>query len=332
MASSPVDGIDQVLCLSRRDLDSLGLEMIEIVDLLEEMFRQRASTEMINPPKIFEHRSDARFYSSMVAFAPAMGFASCKWQSGDADNPGRGLPMIQGLLLLTEDRTGQPVAMMDAKWITGERTAAASALVARHQAKSDARTLAIIGAGFQARKHLQAMVQAVPGLTACCVYDIAPERAHQFVAEMSPRFDVEIAVAGSAEACVRSGDIVVSGAPIVEHPEPFIQSSWVQPGCLGISIDYDASWSAAAAGRMDRVLCDDRAQLEDERRKGHFAGVPSIDAELSEMLHGGTGLRAHDGERILVFNLGIALEDLAVASVLYRRAVERSVGTPVAMG
>ena len=91
MDSSPVDRIDQVLCLSRRDLDSLGLEMIEIVDLLEEMFRRRASTGMVNPPKIFEHRSDSRFFSSMVAFAPAMGFASCKWQSGDADNPGRGL-------------------------------------------------------------------------------------------------------------------------------------------------------------------------------------------------------------------------------------------------
>ena len=90
MDSSPVDRIDQVLCLSRRDLDSLGLEMIEIVDLLEEMFRRRASTGMVNPPKIFEHRSDSRFFSSMVAFAPAMGFASCKWQSGDADNPGRG--------------------------------------------------------------------------------------------------------------------------------------------------------------------------------------------------------------------------------------------------
>jgi ornithine cyclodeaminase/alanine dehydrogenase len=330
-AVQPAEKVKHLICLNSEQIEQLELSMAEVVELLDAMFRQRATTRMVNPPKIFEHRSDSRLYSSMVSFAPSMGFASCKWQSGDADNPSRGLPLIQGLLLLTEDETGQPVALMDAKWITGERTAAASALLARHQARSDARTLSILGCGLQARKHLQALTQAVPTLRRCFVYDIIAERAQAFVTEMRQHYELEIVACSSARDCVVEGDVVVSGAPIVQHPKPVIDPDWIKPGCLGISIDYDASWCPETVASMDLVLSDDRGQLRDEQNKGHFKGVDRIDADLSEMLHAGTALRSNDEQRILGYNLGISLEDLAVASELYRRAVARNIGTLVEM-
>ena len=82
---------------------------------------------------------------------------------------------------------------------------------------------------------------------------------------------------------------------------------------------------------MDLVLSDDRSQLRDEQNKGHFKGVDRIDADLSEMLHAGTALRSNDEQRILGYNLGISLEDLAVASELYCRAVAQNIGTLVEM-
>ncbi len=321
--------IDNIICLNSSDLDSLRLGMSEIVDLLDQMFRQRANEWMVNPPKIFEHRSDTRLYSSMVSFAPSIGYASCKWQSGDADNPARGLPLIQGLLLLTEDQTGQPVAMMDSKWITGERTAAASALLAREQARKGASTLSILGCGLQARKHLEAMTTTLTTLERCVVYDIIPERAKAFKAEKQDNTALEIVVASSAKSCVTEGDIVVSGAPIVEHPKPVIEPAWVKPGCLGISIDYDASWCPQTVAAMDLVLTDDRGQLRDEQRKGHFEGVDQIHADLSELLVSNRARRSDDSQRILGYNLGIALEDLAVAAELYQRAVAGRIGTRV---
>ena len=331
--TSPVQAkkIEHLICLNSSQIEQLALSMGDIVDLLDAMFRQRATTRMVNPPKIFEHRSDTRLYSSMVSFAPSLGFASCKWQSGDADNPARGLPLIQGLLLLSEDETGQPVALMDAKWITGERTAAASALLAHHQARRGADTLSILGCGLQARKHLEALTDAVPSLERCYVYDIIAERADAYVAEMSAQYALEIVSVASARECVEPGDIVISGAPIVAHPKPVIEPDWIKPGCLGISIDYDASWRPETVASMDLVLSDDRGQLLDEQGKGHFEGVARIDADISEMLHAGKGLRTNDEQRILGYNLGIALEDLAVACELYRRALEQGVGTPVAM-
>ena len=113
--------------------------MAEIVSILEEMFRLKAEGGTVLPPKIFFHRNGPRFYSSMVSSAPALGYAGCKWQSGDPDNPARGLAYIQGLFIMSEDATGQPVAIMDSKWMTGNRTAAASALAAKHLARKGAR-------------------------------------------------------------------------------------------------------------------------------------------------------------------------------------------------
>ena len=323
--------IDHLVCLNAEQLNELELSMLDIVDLLESMFRARATTLMVNPPKIFEHRTQTRLYSSMVSFSPSIGYASCKWQSGDADNPARGLPLIQGLLLLTEDVTGQPVALMDAKWITGERTAAASALLARTQARPGAEVLSILGCGLQARKHIEALTAVVPTLNRCVVYDTIAQRAEQYVQEMSARYALKFVVMPDPRSCVVEGDIVVSGAPIVEHPEPVITPDWIKPGCLGISIDYDASWCPETVAAMDLVLTDDRDQLADEQGKGHFKGVDRIDADLSEMLHANQGVRTSPEQRILGYNLGIALEDLAVAAELYKRAVARGVGTKLAI-
>ena len=144
--------------------------MAEIVRILEEMFLLKAAGGTVLPPKIFFHRNGPRFYSSMVSSAPALGYAGCKWQSGDPDNPARGLAYIQGLFILSEDATGQPVAIMDSKWVTGNRTAAASAVAAKHLARKGARTMAILGCGLQGRKNLEALKAVLPDLARCQAY------------------------------------------------------------------------------------------------------------------------------------------------------------------
>src|SRR5436190_23088396 len=137
----PVAKAEPILYLSSQNLEELGLSMAEIVPILEDMFRLKAVGGTVLPPKIFFHRNGPRFYSSMVSAASGLGYAGCKWQSGDPDNPARGLAYIQGLFILSEDASGQPVAIMDSKWVTGNRTAAASAVAAKHLARQDARTM-----------------------------------------------------------------------------------------------------------------------------------------------------------------------------------------------
>ena len=324
-----VDIRKSIRFLSRTDLDTLGLGMGEIIDILEAAFRAKAAGKVIMPPKIFFHRDGPRFYSSMVSASPELGYAGCKWQSGDPENSGLGLPYIQGLYILTEDATGQMCAVIDAEWITGQRTAAASGLVVRLLAKNSDRTLGILGCGLQGRKHLEAVHAARPQFDRCVCYDLVPERQERFIEEMKGRFGFDsIAGMTGPEEVARTCDVLVTGGPIRKDRKPVIRSDWIKPGSLVVTIDYDSYVTDEAIGSMDLVLTDDYGQIKDARRnEGKFPGVTRVDSEVAELVAHGTGARTSDEQRILVFNLGIALEDLATAIEILDRAEKADVGT-----
>jgi len=292
------------------------------------MFRLKAAGGTVMPPKIFFHRNGPGFYSSMVSSAPAIGYAGCKWQSGDPANPARGLPYIQGLFVMTEDETGQPVAIMDSKWVTGNRTAAASALAAKHLARKDARAVAILGCGLQGRKNLEVLKSVLPSLTHCRAYDIVPQREAAFVQELNGRWGVSVTGARSAEQAVRGADIIITAGPIEETRRATLAAEWLAPGSLTVTLDYDSYVTDAAIAAADLVLTDDRGQIEDARRhEGKFTGVTLIDAELADLVSSGKGRRTSETQRILVFNLGIALEDLATGIEILKRANAMKIGT-----
>jgi ornithine cyclodeaminase/alanine dehydrogenase-like protein (mu-crystallin family) len=318
---------ETILYLSNQDLEDLSLSIAEIVSILEEMFLLKATGGTVLPPKIFFHRNGPRFYSSMVSSAPALGYAGCKWQSGDPDNPARGLAYIQGLFILSEDATGQPVAIMDSKWVTGNRTAAASAVAAKHLARQDARTMAILGCGLQGRKNLEALKAVLPTLAHCQAYDVVPEREAAFVREMNGRWGVAVVGAGSAERAVRDADVVITAGPIEDTRRATIVPEWLAPGSLTVTLDYDSYVTDAAIAAVDLVLTDDRGQMDDARlHERKFIGVTRIDAELADLLSTGKGRRTREDQRILVFNLGIALEDLATGVEILKRARQKKVG------
>lgn len=321
-----------ILYLNSAALDGLELDPSSIVDVLERVFRHKASGATLMPPKIFFHVPGDRFYSAMASCCPPLGYAGCKWQSGDPANPERGLPYVQGSFVLTEHETGQMVAIIDAKWITGKRTAAASALVARYQARAGAAELAILGCGLQGRAHLEALAAEVGTLVCCRAYDRVPERTAAFVAELDRRCaDIRVVGTESAEDAVHGADIVITGGVIQERREPTIASRWIAPGALVITIDYDSYVTDECIAAMDLVLTDDREQLADARlREGKFTGVTRIDADLAELIADGRARRGDDHQRIIAFNLGIALEDVATAAEIFRRAQVRDVGLRLA--
>ncbi len=318
-----------ILYLGAKDLDGLGLGMPEIVNILEDVFRHKAAGNTVNPPKIFFHFDQDRLYSAMASSCPPLGHAGCKWQSGDPANASRGMPYIQGLYILNEHATGQMVAVMNSEWITGRRTAAASALVARHQARAGSTELAILGCGLQGRMHLEIIAHEVPSLELCRVYDLVPERQAAYVEEFDGRFGgVRVVGAESAEAACRGADVIIPGGPITKQRNATIVSDWIKPGALIVTIDYDSYVTDECIAAMDIVMTDDRGQIEDAGvHEGKFTGVTRIDADNAELIVHGTGKRQNDDQRILAFNLGIALEDVATATEIYKRARATGAGT-----
>jgi ornithine cyclodeaminase/alanine dehydrogenase-like protein (mu-crystallin family) len=314
-------------------LEKLGFSMNDIVKVLEEAFRVKAHGGVIMPPKVFFYRDGDRFYSSMASASSHLGFGGCKWQSGDPENPTRGLPYIQGLYILTEDKTGQVRAVIDAEWITSQRTAAASALVVKYQAVPGAKTLGILGCGLQGRKHVEAIEAVRPELEECICFDIRPEAQEVFIAEMGQNHSMKMTGANSAEEVCRASEILITGGPIEVVRKPTIKPDWINPGCLVVTIDYDAYITDEAIADMDIVLSDDVGQIEEERRTNKkFLGVPRLDTTLADLVAFGKGKRVSDTQKILGLNLGIALEDLAFAIEILQRAEEQAIGITLPIG
>ncbi|HEV8277083.1 MAG TPA: ornithine cyclodeaminase family protein [Streptosporangiaceae bacterium] len=249
-------------------------------------------------------------------------------------NPARGLDAHQGLVTLFDGETGMPTAILDASAVTAVRTAAVTAVATGLLARGDARVLAILGAGTQARAHLRALA-AVRDFAQVRVY--APTRAHaQALVEQARGARGELGVAVSAEEAVRDADVVVT---VTSAREPVLRHGWLTPGAhvnaVGASIpqarELDTATVAASA-----LFCDSRESLRNEASEfrlaiaeGLIAGEGHVRAELGEVLAGTAPGRRDAGELTLFRSLGLAIEDLAAAEHAVATARKRGIGTEV---
>ena len=315
----------QVLYLSRADVERVNLPMQEVIDLLEKAFLDKGNGKVEMPPKPGIHTMPDAFIHAMPAFIPSMQSAGIKWVSGYPENFKRGLPYITGLLILNDVETGIPYAVMDCIWITAMRTGAASALSAKYLARPDSATAGILACGVQGRTNLEALA-CLFSIKQVFAYDALPEAQEKFIAEMSEKFDFDIlGVKGPKQAVVES-DLVVSSGPILKHPTPTIEKDWLRPGSYGSAVDFDSYWSGPAMAQMDRISTDDHAQFQYYKSVGYFGQTPEPYADLGELVAGLKPGRQDEKERTLAINLGLAMDDMAVAPEIYRRAKEKGLG------
>ncbi len=249
-----------------------------------------------------------------------------KWVSGYPDNREKGLPYISGLLILNDPDSGIPVSVMDATWITAMRTGAATAVAAKHLARSDSRSVGIIACGVQGRTNLEALA-CVLDLEYARAYDIDPGAAKRFAAEMQDRHGLAVEVVSHPREAVRELDLVVTSGPILKNPQPVIDAGWLAPGAFGCALDFDSYWSGAALAEADKLATDDAGQMDYYRQVGYFRSTPSPYADLGEIVVGTSPGRESDEERTICINLGLALEDMATAKLIYGRALSGGIGT-----
>lgn len=315
----------QFLYLSQSDVQSVGLDMATIIHLLEVAFQEKGTGHVEMPPKPGIHTQPDAFIHAMPAFIPALHSAGIKWVSGYPANQERGLPYITGLLILNDVETGIPYAVMDCAWITAYRTGAATALAARYLARRDSQVAGILACGVQGRTNLEALKVIFP-LRRAYAFDVVPEVQERFVREMSEKLGIEIVGVSDPYKAVAESDLVVTSGPILKHPAPIIQKDWLKPGGFGSAVDFDSYWQPAAMAQMDKISTDDHAQFQFYRTAGYFQHTPDPYADLGEIIAGHKPGRQNEDERTLAINLGLALDDMAVAPEVYRRAKERGLG------
>jgi ornithine cyclodeaminase/alanine dehydrogenase-like protein (mu-crystallin family) len=316
---------DTVLYLSRQDVEAVGVSMPAIIDALERMFREKGEGRVEMPPKPGIHTQPDAFIHAMPAYIPSLGAAGVKWISGYPGNQARGLPYITGLLILNDPETGVPLAIMDATWITAQRTGAATAVAARYLARPDSTTAGIIACGVQGRSNLQALACVFP-LTQVWVYDKRREVADTFAEQMSVNLDLKIDVVEEPQAAVVNADLVVTSGPILKSPTPVIDVDWLTPGAFACPVDFDSYWTGAALHQADKLATDDIGQLGYYREAGYFGDTPTPYADLGQIVAGLQPGRETDDERTVAINLGLALEDMATAMPVYEGALKAGLG------
>jgi len=315
-----------LLYLSRADVESIGLGMPEIIGALDRMFAEKGRGGVEMPPKPGIHPGPDSFLHAMPAWIPSLRSAGLKWVSAYPDNPKRGLPYVAGLVVLNDPDSGLPLAVMDATWITAQRTGAASALAARYLARPESSSLGIVACGVQGRSHLEAFA-AVFDLERVSVYDIAPGVAERFAEEMASIVGVPIEVVNGVRPAVESHDLVVSSVPILKDPDPVIEAGWLDQGAFAAAVDFDSAWSSAALHEIDRLVTDDVAQMAYYRDLGYFGGTPSPHADLGDIVADAAPGRTDPLQRTMAMHLGLAADDMATAILLYRAAIDRGIGT-----
>jgi ornithine cyclodeaminase/alanine dehydrogenase-like protein (mu-crystallin family) len=317
----------RLLYLSRDDVQSTGLTMAEIINALEIAFREKGKglTEMPPKPGIHPGGGD-NFIHAMPAYIPAMKSAGVKWVSGFPGNHKMGLPYITGLLILNDPETGLPMSVMDCVWITAMRTGAATALSARYLARPESSTVGILGCGVQGRTNVEALNTLFP-LKRIMAYDVSAASVSEYAEEIRSRFELEVVAVNTPSEAVTGSDIVVTAGPILKAPHATIRKGWLDAGAFASLVDFDTYWHPDAIAESDKFCTDDTHQLQHYQQNGYFQNIPAIHADLGELVVGQKPGRETAAERTMTANLGLALDDMAVAPIIYRKAVEKGIGT-----
>jgi ornithine cyclodeaminase/alanine dehydrogenase len=315
-----------VLYLSREDVEAVGLPMSDIIDALETMFKEKGDGRVEMPPKPGIHTRKDAFIHAMPAYIPSLESAGMKWVSGYPDNLKKNLPYISGLLILNDPDTGIPIAVMDATWITGQRTGAATAVAAKYLARKDSSSVGIVACGVQGRSNLAAL-SCLFSIARVKAFDIDRRTAERFASEMTELVEADIEVVDDTKAAVIGLDMVVTSGPILKQPTPTIEPNWLAEGSFASPVDFDSYWQGVALRQVDKLATDDLAQMQYYREVGYFQDTPEPYADLGEIAAGKKPGRESDEERTICMNLGLALDDMATAILIYEKAKAQGIGT-----
>jgi len=304
--------------LSSRDLDALSITSAEAVDAIERLIVGRAAGRAWSAPKSALLLPDGRFLMSMLAAADEPPFVAVKSLALNSRNPERGHPLMNSLVTLLDSDTGRPLAVIDGNWITAARTAALSGVAAKRLAKPDSAVVAFIGCGVQARSHLRVLADLFP-LRELRAFGRGRTNRDALCRTGEAMGLLAIASESACEA-VCGADLIVSAVTVSLELAPFIDAGWLSPGAFAAVTDLALPWIPEGMSAFDRIVIDD---LEQESVMPQPMVRPElVSGDITGLVQGDVGGRTSESERTAFVFRGLALADLALAGLAYRRASE----------
>ena len=327
---SAEDPLTYFRLLNSADVASL-IDIDALIDAMREALRQFSTGAVQQPVRTVLPVGDRNWFGVMPAQLQSPAAIGAKLITVFGRNADQGLPTHLGAVLLFSPHTGALVAMMDGRVLTESRTAAVSALSAQVLARDDVEEMAIIGTGAQARAHLLAM-ERVFDFKTVRVWSPTPVHPLNFVSEMTPHTEAELVAAASPERAVHGAPLIVLAT---SASEPVVQNEWIRSGAHIVSVGAcrpDQRELDPALIRRSRFYVDSRAAALVESgdvvlglAQGAFS-ASHIAGELGEVIAGTVEGRRSAADITIFKSLGLAVEDIAAADLVYRRAVQEQTG------
>ena len=307
-----------LLYLSAEDIAALGISPRAAREALAHAFLLHAEGRTHVQPKLTIPIGPGHFFQSLCAAMPDPPYATTKWVGVSAANSEASLPNVNALIVVSDFTTGVPVAVMDGTRLTVLRTAAMSALAARHLARPDSVSIGFVGCGAQAYGHLASLREVLPGLREAVCSSRSRTSAEKLAASaMEIGFQARVAESPSeALAC----DVVVTTVPAQPGLEPFLDASLLRPGCFVAAVDLGRPWRGDMLRSVEILATDDHAQAADPANRAKLAYPGPFDADLASLVSGTAAGRTDEQQRAMFLFPGFALADLAIAAEVIAQA------------
>lgn len=321
------------LILSRHDIQRL-MRMTDYIAAVELGFKALAAGDAYSPAPLHLHAPEGGFHAKAAMMRGDRWCAAIKFNGNFRLNPGRaGLPTIQGAILLSDGEDGSVLAIMDSTEITLMRTAAATAVAARHCARPDSTAVAICGTGIQARAQLLAAAEILP-LRKGSAWDMDAAKAARFADEMGAILGIDLRSTSSAGEATHDADIVLA---CTSSRTPYLFPENIPPGCFIAAIGADNPEKNEVSPQLlarAAVITDVTAQclhmgdLHHAVKAGQMK-ESDVRAELAEVITLRKPARSRNDEIVVFDSTGTAIQDVASALAVFERARAGGVGMAI---
>lgn len=318
------------LLLRQSDIADL-LSFSDCVSVVEEAFRLHGESRSLKPELMHVSSGDGEFHVKAGGLQLEQRYFALKANGGFFQNAARfGMPNIQGVILLSDGEHGYPLALMESREITMKRTGAATAVAAKYLAQPGSDTVTICGTGTQARIQLLALASTL-ALRRTFIYSRSHDKAVAFAAEMSAELGTTIEAATSLASALEASQICVTCTPSKHF---FVHSADVPPGLFIAAVGTDSPGKQEIDPALlwnNTVVADilDQAVHVGDLQYAIAEGMSpaKVHAELADIVTGKKPGRTSKDEIIIFDSTGTALQDVAAAVSVYKKAIAQGRGT-----
>lgn len=328
-----------ILYLNQKEVIDLGGADIKLaVEDMEEVLSLYSSGEAITPHKVAmnfgKSVEDEHIFGRINAMPGYIkgkyNMSGIKWIGSNPQNVEKGIPRASAVTILNDPDSKFPLAIMDGTTISAMRTGAVGGVAVKYLSKPNSKIVTLIGAGVQNKTQLEASVCVRPSIEEVFVYDLYYERAEAFAEEMSKKLRISVKPVESPKAYCQKSDIIITATVA---SDPIVGEDWVLPGTTCINVGgYEYTYGVVT--KAQKIVVDTwehvKSRMHSTVAKMAIEGILDDDeiyAEIGRIINGSKQGRI-DSQEIIYFNsVGMGIEDIAIATRIYKLAIEKNIGT-----